>query len=152
MHIEDEDLIKFHRGKLVQDKLLFILEHTKQCTYCAERLMSIEIEEGLKAPAYLKNNLIKRTHMPDVKTEVQVKKASKNVQLFMYSLKTTAAVLGALILLFSAGNIKIVNYFENINLELITVSWGNQLDEKTNQITNIMNNLSNVIVNGGLDK
>jgi hypothetical protein len=151
MHIEEEDLKKYHQGLLEPEKLLDLLEHTKTCSYCADRLMNIEDKDIMKAPAYLKENLIKRTKMLDVKAEVQIKITSKKVQLLMYSLKTTA-VLGALLLLFSVSNMKTTEYIENRNQMEATSNFSNQLLEKSNYVVNIMNDFSNQIVNGGMNR
>lgn len=152
MHIENEDFNKFHKGILEPKKLVYVFEHIEKCDYCAERFMNIESEDRLEAPAYLKENIIKRTQMLDVKAQVQIKTTSKQVQLLLYGLKTTAAVLGALFLLFSVGQIKTTNYMEYVNNSKATTSLSNQLSEKSNYVVHVMNQYSNQIVNGGFNQ
>lgn len=152
MHIEDEELKKLQKGILEPDRLVYVLEHITTCDYCTDKLMNLEVEEIIPAPAYLKDKMIKRTQMLDVKAEIQIKTTSKQAQLFMYGLKTTAAVLGALLLLFSVGQFKTTSNIELMNKTVSTISWSNQLNEKSNYVANIMNQYSNQIINGGLSK
>lgn len=152
MHIENKDLDKFQKGILEPEKIVYILEHTGKCDYCADRLMNIESQELIQAPAYLKDKMIKRTQMLDVKAEVQIKTTSRNVQLFMYGLKTTAAVLGALLLLFSVSQLETTDYMEHVNKTEASANWSSQLYEKSNDVVDIMNQFSNRIINGGLNK
>lgn len=150
MHIEEEVLQRFHEGKLEPDEMILVLEHVGECSFCADKLMQIEEENQLKAPAYLKNNVISRTQMVDIKAKTVLKNTSKKAELFLYGLKTTTAVLGALILLFS------ISYFTNINgiegwREEVNVSanLGSELFEKSNEIVSGMTDFSHQIINGG---
>ncbi|MFA9375188.1 MAG: hypothetical protein ACERKZ_00395 [Lachnotalea sp.] len=153
MHIEIEDLTKFQKGLLEPEKLIMVFEHIEKCNYCAEQLMNLEAEEIIQAPSYLKDRIIKRTQLIDVKAEVKIKETSKKIQLFLYGLKTTAAVLMALLLLFSVGQIKTMDYSsEYLNNTKVTSSLSNQLQEKSNDVASMMNQLSNRIVNGGLNQ
>lgn len=152
MHIQDEEFRKFHEGVMEPDRIISILEHTKDCDYCAERFMNMKSDEMLVTPNYLKDKMIKRTQMLDVKAEVQIKATSKNVQLLLYGLKTTAAVLGALLLLFSVGHINTTNYVETVNKTNISSNWSDKLFDKKDSIVETMNKYSDEIINGGLNK
>lgn len=151
MHIQDEEFNKFHEGVMEPERIVYILEHTKNCDYCAERLMNMNSDEMLVTPTYLKDKMIKRTQMLDVKAEVQIKATSKNIQLLLYGLKTTAAVLGALLILFSVGHINTSNYIETLDTN-ITSSWCDKLYDKSNNVVDMMNEYSNKIINGGLNR
>ncbi len=151
MHIENEELEKLKKGILEPNRLVCVLEHIEKCDYCADQLMNME-EEIMTAPAYLKDKMIKRTQMLDVKAEIQIKATSKRTQLFLYGLKTTAAVLGALFLLFTVGQVENASNIECVNKTVSTANLSNQLNEKSNYIANIMNQYSNQIINGGLKK
>lgn len=165
MHIESERLIAYSNNKIVDIKeLIDILEHIGTCDYCAGLLAEIESdvkedELHIMAPKYLKAQIIERSEKLDIKAEITVKKTSKNMQLLIYSLKTTAAVIGALILLFSVSNINMdysipqkqqiereyqgkENYNEEINIS-------RKIAEKSNEISNTINDISNIILNGG---
>lgn len=63
--------------------------------------VNLPSEVSKKAPAYLKDQIMERSSRPDVRTAAAVHQTSKNMQLFYYSLKTAAAVLAALLLLFA---------------------------------------------------
>lgn len=150
MHIEQEVLKRFHEGLLQTDELITVLEHTQTCSFCAEKLMKIDTDDVVQAPAYLKDSIMKRTQMPDIKAKVQIRTTSKRAELFLYSLKTTAAVLGALILLVSVSYVNTSDMMmdqNNKRSESFTI--GEQLHEKSNEVVNIMNYFSNRIINGG---
>ncbi|WP_099468513.1 anti-sigma factor [Konateibacter massiliensis] len=149
MHIEDDKIRKFHRGELNAEEIMNVLEHTDTCSFCADKLMSAEEEEQIEAPAYLKDNLMERIKMPDIKIKEQIKITSKKTELFFYSLKTTAAVVMALLLLASVSHINaagILDYNRNV---APSASVGTQLFDKSNEAANLINDFSNRIINGG---
>jgi len=152
MHIENEELVQFQKGDLDSVRMVELLEHIANCDYCADKLINMESQELMPAPVYLKDQMIKRTQMLDVKAEIHIKTTSKQVQLLLYGLKTTAAVLGALLLLFSVGQIRTAGNIEDVNHVEVTTSLGNQLNEKSNFVADIMNQYSNQIINGGFNK
>lgn len=165
MHIERERLIAYSKNEITDTKeLIDILEHISTCDYCADLIAGIEsdLQEAqlnISAPRYLKGQIIERSNKLDVRAEITVKETSKNMQLLIYSLKTTAAVIGALILLFSVSNINMdysipqkqqiekeyqekEKYNEEINIS-------RKIAEKSNKISNTINEISNMILNGG---
>lgn len=148
MHVEKKDLEAFQKNELGSDEYLDVLEHIKSCDYCAEKLVYLE-EEPMKAPLYLKGQILERTQMLDVQATVQIKKTSKSIQLLLYSLKTVTAVAGALLILFTVSRIDTDITFEKIN---IAGKITNKLVEGSNQALNFINEFSNQIVNGGMKK
>lgn len=66
-----------------------------------EKEVKLPPEVSRKAPVYLKAQILERASRPDLQAAVAVRRTSKNMQLFYYSLKTAAAVLAALLLLFA---------------------------------------------------
>jgi hypothetical protein len=149
MHIEDQVFKRFHVGVLDTEELITVLEHIETCSYCADKLMKIDSGDMEQAPVYLKDNIIKRTQMPDIKAKVKISSTSKKVELLVYSLKTTAAVLGALILLVSISYVNTSSVMHHPDKVSTSVNWGSELHEKSNEVVNIMNNFSNRIINGG---
>lgn len=149
MHIEDEKLKQFSQGTLETDEIIKLLEHMKDCSYCTEQFMQIEENNQMKAPVYLKDNILNRTKMPDIKVKTQLKVVSKKTELFFYSLKTTAAVVCALLLLFSVSYVNQSNVLEQQQRVSVSSDIGSKLYEKSNDIVHIMNYFSNRIMNGG---
>lgn len=152
MHIKEEDLRRFHQSTLKPDEVVTVLKHIETCTFCAERLMEMESDSCIHAPSYLKDQLITRTQMVDVKTKVHMKTISKQVELLLYGLKTTAAVIVALILLFSVNTIRIKDVMDIRNELIISFDCSSQLYEKSNRLVDVMSHFSNRIVDGGRTK
>ena len=150
MHIDDEVLKKFQKGTLDSKELIEVLEHLETCSFCTDRWMNLEKEEMIQSPSYLKEDILKRVHKADVQVNIHIKKTSKKTELFFYSLKTTAAVLGALILLISISYVntteRLTDYKDKASP---SVSISEKLNEKSNEIVNIMTYFSNQIINGG---
>jgi len=70
--------------------------------------------------------------------------------LFFYSLKTTAAVLGALVLLISISYVNTsARIMDDKDRASTSTSISEQLNETSNEVVNIMTNFSNRIINGG---
>lgn len=150
MHIEDEVLKKFQKGTLATEELIEVLKHMETCSFCTDRWMEIEDEEMIPAPSYLKEDILKSVHKADVQVNIHLRKTSKKTELFFYSLKTTAAVLGALILLISISYVntsgRVMDYKDRVST---STSISEQLNEKSNEVVNIMTYFSNQIINGG---
>lgn len=149
MHIDDKVLQNYHKGILETKELVEVMEHIETCSFCADRLMSIEEEDIIQSPRYLKETILKRTQMPDVKINIHMRNTSKKAELFQYSFKTTAAVIGALILLFSISYVNTSNVMERKERVSVSSNLGGQLYEKSNKVIHNINCFSNEIINGG---
>lgn len=68
--------------------------------YTEQLIRQVEAEGLIKAPAHMKQEILERSRRVDYQLAVTTKKASKQMQLFFYSLKVGAAVATALFLLF----------------------------------------------------
>lgn len=76
-------------------------EEIKDMDAYTERIIRQAEAEGLiKAPAHMKQEILERSRRMDYQFAVTTRKASKQMQLFFYSLKVGAAVVTALFLLF----------------------------------------------------
>ena len=108
-----------------------LLEHTCNCTGCADRMAAImepecadrlimipepECEKGrsLQAtvlpPAYLKEQILERTKQVDVQAATAVKKTSRRVQFIMYSLRVGAAVAASIFILSITSNFRSIDF------------------------------------------
>ena len=63
-----------------------------------EFVKSLEENEMIKAPAYMKQEILKKSNNLTVSIEAHKNKTSKNLQLFFYGLKVSAALAMALTL------------------------------------------------------
>lgn len=98
-HITKEMFECWQQGEMNEKQEEEFLEHTGTCTFCAEQFGSWMEQDLMEPPAYLKDEIIRRTQQLDVQTVVKVKKTSKQVQLMGYSLKVGLAVVASIFLL-----------------------------------------------------
>jgi hypothetical protein len=153
MHIEKKEMQQLHKKNIEEVERIKLLEHISHCDYCANLWMEVEMEEdGLQAPSYLKSQMMQRVQMLDVKTEVKIKTTSKQVQLLLYGLKTTAAVLGALLILLSVGQISVMKHVGVNEQTRVTEGVSNTLSEKSNSIADMLQQYSNQIIDGGIER
>ncbi|WP_075719010.1 hypothetical protein [Roseburia sp. 499] len=111
-HITREMFECWQQGKMEGQREEEFLRHTGTCTFCAEQF-GIWMEENLmEPPAYLKEEITRRTRQIDVQTAVKVKQTSKQMQLMIYSLKVGLAVVASIFLLTVTSSI------QNMNMEI----------------------------------
>lgn len=92
MHLTAE---QFQHGLTQTD-----LDHISVCDPCAELFADyMEIQPLLTAPRDLRDSVLRRSHQIDIQVISKTNHASKQLQLFCYSLRVGFAVLGALALL-----------------------------------------------------
>lgn len=104
-HIPEEIWKAFADNTLLPADYHKLLEHTGSCTWCAERLSKI-MEQGpmsILPPVYLKEQIRERTNSISVQRSVTVRRASRKMQMFWYSLKVSGAVAVSLVVLFLTG-------------------------------------------------
>lgn len=76
------------------------LSHIAACTGCADLFAEyMESESLLTAPMDLRESVLRRSRQIDVQMIAKTNQASRQLQLFYYSLRVGFAVLGALVLL-----------------------------------------------------
>ena len=107
-HITEELWNALSDHTIQHQEYMKILEHTCGCTWCAEQLAQIMSEEEAMArpPAYLKEQILEQTARLDVRAHMSVKKRSKQLRLFMYSMKVGLAVVVSSLLLVVSVNIQ----------------------------------------------
>ena len=126
-------------------------------------ISQVEEQGMLKAPKRLKENILDESRSLEMKVSVQAKQISAKAQLWMYSLKIAAAIVGAVFLL----NVVNMESFSTlgertaaIGMEMEKNSEQNTgkseshqktvagvLNEKSNWISSALNDFSNRIVN-----
>lgn len=98
-HITRDIFEHWQQGKMTGSQEGAFLKHTGTCTFCAEKFGEWMDETLVEPPAYLKDEISRRTRQLDVQTAVKVKQTSKQMQLFMYSLRVGLAVAASIFLL-----------------------------------------------------
>lgn len=98
-HITKEIFDCWRQGNMTESQEEAFLRHTGTCTFCAERFGEWMNEMLVEPPAYLKEEISRRTRQLDVQTVVKVKQTSKQMQLLMYSLRVGLAVAASIFLL-----------------------------------------------------
>ena len=68
--------------------------------YTMELIRQVETEGLIQAPVHMKQEILERSGKIEYQMAVQTRKASRNMQLFFYSLKVGTAVVAALFMLF----------------------------------------------------
>lgn len=102
-HITDEMWIALKQDTIRPEEYMEILAHTCDCTWCAERLANALEQEEQSAkvlpPSYLAGEILERAKQLDVVTVQAVKRTSKKLQLFLYSMKVGVAVAFSMLIL-----------------------------------------------------
>lgn len=150
-HVSKADFLLFQQNLMNQKEKERFLQHVCSCNYCSDQLAIIMSEEIITAPRDLKENILRATKRPEVQLAVKVKETSKQMQLFLYSLKVGTATIGALLLLLLTMNMpdlsNAADLWENGSLR----TEANQFTEENNSITDSMRNGANIISNYMLD-
>ncbi|HBI73852.1 MAG TPA: hypothetical protein DEG06_05040 [Lachnospiraceae bacterium] len=153
-HISQADLSFFLQDKMSSEEKVTFLEHICSCDYCSDLLAQSIEAELITAPVDMKANIISTISRPDQLVAKKVKEVSKRMQFLLYSLKVSAAAIGALIVLLAMN----VNYTPNspsrteirkeisidrYNAPSITASIRSNMDDLSNRILEF----SNIIMN-----
>lgn len=158
-HITDEMWIALKQDTIRPEEFMEILEHTCDCTWCAERMAeTLGQEENKDAdlvpvpPSYLAEEILERAKQLDIKAAAAVKKTSKKLQLFLYSMKVGVAVAFSMLILALLPAAWQVDFDrtkqqpeENFWMES-GLDWMNRT---ANGMTDRMNDFANLLLNGG---
>lgn len=104
-HITKEEFCDWLAGEMPPDNEAEFLGHIGSCTFCAGQFADW-MELPQEPPAYLKEEILLRTQQMDVQMSAHVKEKSRQMQLFMYSLKVGLAVMTSIFLLMLTTNIQ----------------------------------------------
>ena len=100
-------------------------------------------------PAYLKEEILRRTRQMDVQAAIHIRETSRRVQFWLYSLKVGLAVMASIFLLMVTANVQNMDFdthrTDQVQRQDISkeVSITDTLKQKSGEISNILNNLSN---------
>ena len=164
-HITESELYAFRHELMSQEEKEDFLAHICICNYCSDLFAEAMSEEMITAPKNMKDNLLRAAKRPEVQLAVKARETSKQMQLFLYSLKVgSATVLALLLLLFT------VNFNSSIPLhsssilnptvghevsaheesEPDTPSLSTRIRDNMNKISsNILDFSNNIMKNGG---
>lgn len=147
-HISKSDFNKFQQDHMNQKEKEIFLEHICSCDYCSDQFAVMMSEVEIEAPKNMKENILRATKRPEVQLAIRVKETSKQMQLFIYSLKVGTATAVALLLLLLTMNT--TTFFNSTNLEKIPNDVSVTTEDKvplTAVIRDNMNAFSNSILN-----
>lgn len=169
-HITEETWIALRQGTLGDDAYMQILEHTCECTWCAEQLAKA-MEPGAEAsaglpPAYLSEQIRERVKQLDVQAEATIRQTSKKLRLLLYGLKVGAAVAFSILILGITANLQNMEGAQQGNDDSVQRpgiiqentkprqedSLLDKANEAANGVTRQMNEFANMILNGGKKK
>lgn len=188
-HISKNLFCDWQAGRMKQPEEERFLGHIGVCTFCADKFGSwmeegmVEFTESSdlgrtdeltpykertiqeehlllsEPPSYLKEEILRRTRQMDVQAAVHFKETSQKMQLVLYSLKVSLAVMASIFLLMVTANVQNMD-FETVRTEpkQQREAWEHDhqmnitdtLKQKSGEITTLLNNLSNGLFRIGM--
>ncbi|HHV11125.1 MAG TPA: hypothetical protein GXX75_12680 [Clostridiales bacterium] len=154
-HLTEAQIYAFrHELMSMEEKELF-LGHICTCDYCSGLFAEAMSEEIIAAPRDMKDNILKATKRPEVQLAIRAKQTSKQMQLFLYSLKVGSATILALLLLMLTVNFKeplnmlsspiprppIEHHIPEKDTQSLTSRIWDNMNEFSNNILNFSNNI-----------
>ncbi len=104
-HVDDAWLEAFQDGTLDAQEQQKLLGHVAECGSCAEKLADCLEAVPFHPPAYLADEILELSRSADIQTRFAMRRISRRVRLFLYSLKVGAAVATSLWLLAVAAKV-----------------------------------------------
>lgn len=157
MPVKDNSFRKFLEDDMNSQEILGFLEELanedsdssafNSATDCTEHL--------IEAPSYLKDQVMLRIQQPDIQAVRSIRQTSKQIQFITYSLRTAAAVLAALLLLFSVGQIDLSSLSLHTSAvserekPSITSQLNQGIRDSSNKLATFLNQFSNSWIQGG---
>lgn len=151
-HITEEVWSLLEKDTIPDNEYRKLLEHTCSCIYCADRLAhSMEtLDDQLEPPVYLKDEIMLRASQTKVKAAVKIRETSKQLQLILYSLKVGLAVALSVFILSVTADFQDVNFFKiDMPRQTQRQSVTYKLNSAANAAGDKLNEISNIILNGG---
>lgn len=145
-HISKEEFCDWLAGEMPTEKETEFLGHIGSCTFCAGQFADW-MELPQEPPTYLKEEILLRTQQMDVQVSVHVKEKSRQMQLFMYSLKVGLAVMTSIFLLMLTTNVQNLQpeRGQSWKTEQMQQRQEREVKEKEPDITGILNQKSGEI-------
>lgn len=149
-HITKEMFQNWQRGKMSSQEEEEFLSHTGICTFCAEQFGNWMEDDLMEPPAYLKEEIVKRTRQIDVQTVVKVKRTTKRMQLMLYSLKVGFAVVASIFLLTITTNFQNMKSvkLQSQQKQTESVERKESITDKLNQGSSFVNDALNDMTSG----
>lgn len=149
-HITKEMFQNWQRGKMSSQEEEEFLSHTGICAFCAEQFGNWMEDDLLEPPAYLKEEIVKRTRQIDVQTVVKVKCTTKRMQLMLYSLKVGFAVVASIFLLTITTNFQNMKSvkLQSQQKQTESVEREESITDKLNQGSSFVNDALNDMTSG----
>jgi len=186
-HITKEQFCDWLAGEMPPDKEAEFLEHVGNCTFCAHQFagwmeappdlpvsqtktvqeISMNQTGLLNPPRYLKEEIMQRRQRTGVQMSLQVREKSRQMRLFMYSLKVGMAVMTSIFLLLLTADV------QNLQPQTVRewrtdqmqqkqkqeadgqeewVSIADTLNQKSGEISGFLCDISNGLFRMGLDE
>lgn len=189
-HISRDLFCDWQAGRMKQPEEERFLGHIGICTFCAgqfanwteEGILELTVSEEpdsvqeltsvtecsnqsqhpllSEPPRYLKEEILHRTHQRNIQAAVHFKETSQKIQLVLYSLKVSLAVMASIFLLMVTSNVQNMD-FEAVRTEQMQQqrkAWEHDqqmditdtLKQKSGEISTLLNNLSNGLFRIGM--
>lgn len=148
-HLTDEEWLRFGQNRMCSEEEAELYGHISTCTYCAERFANVMEQSIQMPPAYLHEEILERSKKIDMQMAITVKKTSKRMRLFWYSLKIGFAVMASMMLLFATTSIQttIIQPAQEISFEKTKgTSVTEKINERGYKITDSLNAFSRNIL------
>ncbi len=175
-HINVDLFCDWQTGRMGQHEEEKFLQHIGACTFCAQQfgewmesgVADSEMSAGLtpysehtvswnrpllsEPPAYLKEEILRRSRQIDVQASIRIKETSHKMQLLMYSLKVGLAVMASIFMLMMTSNM------QNLGFDITQMQQEQRADrknvseepgltdtlkQKSGEISSFLNSLSN---------
>lgn len=99
-HVTEADLRAWASGKFSEEEEQAFLTHTGSCDFCAELLAAYLEQDPAEPPAYLREEILEKSRSVGMQTARTIYQTSRQMRLFLYSLKVGFAVAVSLLMLF----------------------------------------------------
>ncbi len=174
-HITPDLFCNWQAGRMGQNEEEKFLDHIGTCTFCAQQfgdwmergITGPETSAGLiqspedarqrppllsEPPAYLREEILRRSRQIDVQASMRIKETSHRIQLLMYSLKVGAAVMASILLLMVTSNVRNMDFDaqqiqqeQRGKVESVSKEPGitDTLKQKSGEVSSFLNSLSN---------
>ena len=100
-HLTEEWLKAWKAGTLSAEEQQMIFTHTGCCDHCAELLFDFLEQDLAEPPAYLQKEILEQSKSLRVQAGRNVYQTSRQMRLFLYSLKVGFAVAVSILVLFA---------------------------------------------------
>lgn len=173
-HITKEQFCDWLAGEMPSDREEEFLGHIGSCTFCAHQFaewmeappeLSVnQMTVPLDPPRYLKEEIVQRTQQAGVQMGVHVREKSRQMQLFLYSVKVGLAVMTSIFLLMLTANVQELQpgtvrewraeqmqQRQEADSQEERISITDTLNQKSGEISGFLSDISNGLFRMGLD-